>query len=593
MAKLDLIRNAMAKRSIDAYMVMSDDFHNSEYVGDYFKVREYLSGFTGSAGTLVITMDKAGLWTDGRYFIQAEKELEGSGIDLFKSGMLGVKTIEEFLKDNLKDRDVLFVDGRTLTYDEGVKINKYLSERGVSMISEGDFVGKLLWEDRPEMPHEKAFSLDVKYAGESREDKLAKIRDRMKEEESEVFVLSSLDDICWLLNIRGNDVEFNPVVLSYMIITMKDVFLYVSSDAIDDELREELHGIKIKDYMDIYDDIKNLGLVTFCDKNIMFDGKKLNYTLGKSIMEYTGAKMVDNPVTYMKAIKNNIEIENIRHAHILDGVALSKFIYYMKKYAKVVAKTEYELGKVIADYRSKNEGYMGESFAPIVAFRENAAMCHYSAKEEFSSKVDLDGLLLFDTGGQYLTGTTDVTRTIAIGNVTDEMKKMYTAVLKGNLRLGSVKFPKGVRGINLDVLARSALWEMGLDYNHGTGHGVGYFLNVHEGPNSIRFRGNDTVVFEEGMLTSNEPGYYAEGKFGIRLENLIMCRNCQNTEYGQFMEFETFTMVPFDLDCVEVSMLNEDEKKLLNDYHSKVYETISPYMDELEKVWLKEATRSI
>ncbi len=592
MTKLELVRSLMEKRSIDAYMVVSDDYHNSEYVGDYFKVREYLSGFTGSAGTLLITMEKAGLWTDGRYFVQAEKQLEGTGIDLYKSGMPGVPTIEEFIENNLDERDVLCVDGRTLSYEQGNKMNEFLEKHNMSMFYDVDLVSKY-WEERPEMSCEKAYSLGVEYTGQSREDKLAGLRAKIKENNCEVMVLSSLDDICWLLNIRGNDVEYNPVVLSYMMVTLDKCILYVGKDVISDELKAELKDIQVKEYMDIYDDIKKLKEVVVYDKKIMFDGKKTNYAIGKVLMGYEDTKLVENPTTLMKAIKNPVEIKNIKEAHIMDGVALTKFMCYVKKQGTSVKENEYELGKLVAEYRSKNEGYMGESFEPIVAFGANGAMCHYEAKENDCSTIEGSGFLLFDTGGQYLKGTTDVTRTIAVGQVSPIMKKHYTAVLKGNLRLGNARFPKGVRGINLDVLAREALWEIGLDYNHGTGHGVGYFLNVHEGPNSIRFRGNDTVVFEEGMVTSNEPGYYQAGYYGIRLENLILCKELCETEYGRFMEFETLTFVPFDLDCIDVAMLSEKEKALLNNYHNEVYKKISPFLDGDEIEWLKEATRKL
>ena len=592
MTKLEIVRNLMAKRSIDAYMIVSDDYHNSEYVGDYFKVREYVSGFTGSAGTVVITMDKAGLWTDGRYFVQAEKQLEGTGIDLYKSGMPGVPTIEEFLKANLKEKDVVCVDGKTVSYEQGKKLNDFLEENQMSMFYDVDLVSKF-WEDRPEMSKEKAYSISAEYTGQTREEKLARLREKMKENNREVMVLSSLDDICWLLNIRGNDIRYNPVVLAYMIISLEKCILYVGEDVVSEELAAELKDIRIRNYMDIYEDIKKLKEFVVYDRKIMFDGKKTNYAIGKLLMGYEDTMLIENPTTMMKAVKTSVEVKNMREAHIMDGVALTKFMYHIKKQGTNVKENEYELGKLVAEYRSKNEGYMGESFEPIVAFGANAAMCHYEATEDECSAVGQDSFLLFDTGGQYLKGTTDVTRTIAIGQVSALMKKHYTAVLKGNLRLGAIRFPYGVRGINLDVLARESLWEIGLDYNHGTGHGVGYFLNVHEGPNSIRFRGNDTTPFEEGMITSNEPGYYEEGKYGIRLENLILCKELCVTEYGKFMEFETLTFVPFDKECIDISMLNEKEKTLLNNYHSEVYKKISPYLEEEEKEWLKEATEKI
>ena len=588
---LDKIRQIMKEKNAAAYVVLSDDYHNSEYVNDFFKFRAYISGFTGSAGTLVITKDKAGLWTDGRYFIQADKQLMGTGIDLYKMGTEGTETVEEFLLNNLSSSDKVFVDGRTLSYKAGINLVEKLDSKGISLVYDVDFSNDV-WENRPSMPCEKAYDLDVKYAGETRESKIERLRKSIMENNCTSMVCSALDDICWLLNIRGNDVKYNPVVMSYLIVTLDKVFLYVSKEAIDNELISQLGGITVKEYNDFYEDIKTFRNI---DSNgtVLVDDSKTNYTIGKTLADIVNVKIEPSPITKMKAIKNPIEMENIRKAHIFDGIAVSRFMYYVKSKGETILEDEYELGELIAKYRAMNEGYMGESFEPIVASGPNGAMCHYEAKKGECSPVLKDTFLLFDTGGQYLLGTTDITRTIIVGTATEEMKKHYTAVLKGNLNLGSIKFPKNVRGINLDVLARMALWEMGLDYNHGTGHGVGYFLNVHEGPNSIRFRGNDNVIFEEGMLTSNEPGYYEEGNYGIRLENLIMCKETEKTEYGQFMEFETYTMVPFDLDAIDVEMLSEKEKKLLNDYHQNVYETISAYLNDEEKQWLREACRKI
>lgn len=596
MRKIDELRRLMMEHNVTAYMVASDDFHNSEYVGEYFKVREFLSGFTGSAGTLVVTGDKAGLWTDGRYFIQAEQQLRGTGIDLYKAGTENVLTIKDFLLQNLKKGDTVGFDGRTFDYHKGNEIREYLNKSGIEIKYNIDLGGEV-WTDRPEISANEIYDLPVKYSGKSREEKLKAVRERMKENEAGCHILSSLDDICWLLNIRGNDVRCNPVVLSYMIITEDKAYVYLAKDRLSDELNKEFEKLNIytKSYMSIYEDINALENMMPGGLKVMFDDMKVNFTLGSAIMNYGEEKVViaENPTSIMKAVKNETEIDNMRKAHIKDGVAVTRFIYYVKKHFGKLKMNEYELGKKIQEFRSEQENYRGESFEPIVATGSNGAMCHYEADEKNSSEIKKDTFLLFDTGGQYLEGTTDITRTVALGEISDEMKKHYTAVLKGNLRLGSIKFPYGVRGINLDILAREELWGMGLDYNHGTGHGIGYFLNVHEGPNSIRFRGNDSTVFDEGMITSNEPGYYREGYYGIRLENLILCKKAEKTEYGQFMEFETLTKVPFDINAIDLSMLTEREKTILNLYHKNVYEEISPYLDTEERAWLKEATRQI
>lgn len=592
--RIEALRQVMRKAGIDVYMVPTNDFHSSEYVGDYFKCRKYITGFTGSAGTAVITMNDAKLWTDGRYFIQAATELDGTGVELMKMGQPGVPTVKEYIKSVMTDGMVLGFDGRCVEYVYAMSLEEAMAEKGVSITYDKDLIGEI-WDNRPELSKEPVNILDVKYCGQSREDKFAKIRGLMKEKEADMYILTSLDDIAWLFNIRGNDVHCNPVVLSYAVLTENEAVLYGQSEAFSADVMSELSkdGITLKPYNGIYEDIKCIP----DDKTVIIDGSKANYAIVKNIPE--NVKVIDetNLTLLPKAIKNSTEVENERIAHIKDGVAVTKFMYWLKKNIGKMKITELSAAKYLEGLRKQGENYMGPSFEPIVAYGANAAMCHYSPTKESDTKLLPESFVLFDTGGQYLEGTTDITRTIALGPCTTEQKKHFTAVLKGHLNLAAAKFLYGVRGINLDYLARGPLWEMGLDYNHGTGHGVGYYLNVHEAPNGFRWKcvpeRMDSAVFEEGMITSNEPGFYLEGKYGIRTENMIVCVKDEENEYGQFMRFENLTMVPIDLEAIDFDMMSDIDKERLNAYHREVYEKISPYLDDEERVWLKEATREV
>lgn len=592
--RLAALRALMAEKKIDAYMVPTDDFHSSEYVGDYFKCRKYITGFTGSAGTAVITQDMAGLWTDGRYFIQAAQQLEGTAVELFKMGEPGVPTVHAFLKEKLAAGTCLGFDGRTVGATEADTLEKMLGEKGVTLKCDEDLVGEI-WTERPALSCEPVMELEVKWSGKSRADKLAEIRKVMESKKAEVFLLTSLDDIAWLLNIRGGDVTCNPVVLSYLALTAQEVLLFANEKAFPQSVKDALaaDGVKICPYDSVYTyagSIENGKTVLLCKA-------KANSRLVRSIPE--GVTLIDqeNPTLLPKAIKNPTEVANMKIAHIKDGVAVTKLIYWLKQNAGKVPMTELSIAKILNDLRAQQENAMGNSFEPIISYGEHAAICHYSPTPESDIPVNASGLLLMDTGGQYLEGTTDITRTVAMGPTTDEEKKFFTAVLRGHLNLADAKFLYGCKGINLDYLARQPLWEMGCDFNHGTGHGVGYFLNVHESPNGFRWRTlpnrNEMAVFEEGMITSDEPGYYAEGKFGIRHENLIVCEKAEKNEYGQFMKFSHLTMVPFDLDAIVPEQMTEKERTLLNTYHRTVRETISPYLTAEEQTWLEEATREI
>lgn len=591
--KLNALRILMKEKKIDAYLVATDDFHGSEYVGDYFKCRKYITGFTGSAGTAIITQDMAGLWTDGRYFIQAADQLRDTTIELFKSGEPGVPTVHQFLNDKLQEGMCLGFDGRTVSAREAEELQELLQEKHITFSVNDDLIGEI-WEDRPVLSCEPVMELDIRWTGKSRADKIAEIREQMKAKEADTFILTSLDDIAWLLNIRGNDIHCCPVVLSYLVMMENELRLYANAAAFSEEIRSNLEadGVKIYPYDDVYSYVQTIS----SDKKVLLSRANVNSRLVSNIPSEVTILDEPNLTLLPKAVKNKTEMENERIAHIKDGIAVTKFIYWLKKNVTRTTITELSAAEKLYQFRSEQEHFLGDSFDPIIAYGTHAAIVHYSATEATDIPLEARGMVLADTGGHYLEGTTDITRTIVLGPVTAKEKKFFTAVLRGNLNLAAAKFKYGCTGLNLDYLARGPLWELGEDYNHGTGHGVGYLLNVHEGPNSFRWKnlpGNPAPVLEEGMITSDEPGYYLENEFGIRHENLVLCKKAEKTSFGQFMCFEPLTMVPFDLEGINPEEMTERERKLLNDYHQKVYTTISPYLDEEEKEWLKQATREI
>ena len=591
--KLNALRILMKEKKIDAYLVATDDFHGSEYVGDYFKCRKYITGFTGSAGTAIITQDMAGLWTDGRYFIQAADQLRDTTIELFKSGEPGVPTVHQFLNDKLEEGMCLGFDGRTVSAREAEELQELLQKKHITFSVNDDLIGEI-WEDRPVLSCEPVMELDIRWTGKSRADKIAEIREQMKAKEADTFILTSLDDIAWLLNIRGNDIHCCPVVLSYLVMMENELRLYANAAAFSEEIRSNLEadGVKIYPYDDVYSYVQTIS----SDKKVLLSRANVNSRLVSNIPSEVTILDEPNLTLLPKAVKNKTEMENERIAHIKDGIAVTKFIHWLKKNVTRTTITELSAAEKLYQFRSEQEHFLGDSFDPIIAYGTHAAIVHYSAIEATDIPLAARGMVLADTGGHYLEGTTDITRTIVLGPVTAKEKKFFTAVLRGNLNLAAAKFKYGCTGLNLDYLARGPLWELGEDYNHGTGHGVGYLLNVHEGPNSFRWKnlpGNPAPVLEEGMITSDEPGYYLENEFGIRHENLVLCKKAEKTSFGQFMCFEPLTMVPFDLEGINPEEMTERERKLLNDYHQKVYTTISPYLDEEEKEWLKQATREI
>ena len=592
--RIENIRDLMKEKNIYAYIVPSSDYHQSEYVGDYFKSREFMSGFTGSSGTLIISMDEAGLWTDGRYFIQAENELKDSGIKLFKMGEEGVPTIEEYLLEKLPKNSTLGFDGRVMSVKEGQSLANKLAFKGINIEYKYDLVNDI-WEDRCSLPTEKAFLLGVEYSGESFSDKLYRIRAVMKEKKATTHILASLDDIAWLFNIRGRDVKSNPVVLSYAVITIDSVYLFIDKNKIGKDIRAELskENVQIKGYEEVYEFIKKI------EENevVLIDTSKVNYAIYSNIPSNVQKIEERNPSILFKSIKNEIELKNIRNSHIKDGVAFTKFMYWLKNNIGKIEITEISATQKLEEFRREQDKFIEPSFSTIAAYKDHAAIMHYSATEESNYKLEPRDLFLVDSGGQYFDGTTDITRTIALGPIPENVRKDFTNVVRGMIRLSKAKFLYGCRGYNLDILARGPLWEEGIDYKCGTGHGIGFVLNVHEGPNGFRWKVrediDDSCILEEGMVTTNEPGVYVENSHGIRIENEIVVRKAEKNEYGQFMDFEVITFAPIDLDAIDESLILKDEKIYLNNYHKQVYDKISPYLNEEEKQWLKTYTREI
>lgn len=591
--RLTQLRRLMAERRMDAYLIPTSDFHESEYVGEHFKCRKFMTGFTGSAGTAVVTAHEAGLWTDGRYFVQAAKQLEGSGFTLRRMDQEGVPTIEEYLERVIPEGGNLGFDGRVVNSQTGERLKEILEDKHVTFSYEEDLVGQI-WKDRPDLPAEPVWILEERYAGKAAGEKLADLRKAMKEAHATVHILTTLDDIVWLLNIRGNDVPCNPVVLSYIVVTENQCNLFINEKTLNKEVTGYLEdlGVTIRPYNDIYQYVK-----LFKGEKVLLESSRINFAIRNNLD--SSNKVIDrmNPTAGAKAVKNPVEIENERQAHIKDGVAITKFICWLKKNIGSVPMTEIRVSDYLEELRRQQEGYLGPSFDTISAYGENGAMCHYSATPESDKTLEPKGLYLVDSGGQYYEGTTDITRTVALGPVTQEEREHFTLVAMSMLRLGHAKFLYGSRGMSLDYIARQPLWDRGLNYDHGTGHGVGYLLNVHERPNGIRYKTvperMDSAVLEEGMICSDEPGLYIEGSHGIRTENLILCRKAEKNSYGQFMEFEFLTFVPIDLDALDLSLMEKRDIQYLNEYHRQVYEKISPYLDQEERQWLKKATRDV
>ena len=587
--RVEKLRQLMKENQMDAYIIPSFDAHQSEYVAEHWKCRQWISGFTGSAGTVVITLEDAGLWTDGRYYIQAEEQLEGSGIRLFRMMDPGVPFYSEWLTDVLNEGGIVGFDGNVFSINMVKKMEKDLKAKRIALKMNQDLIGDL-WEDRPEIPKGPMFTHDVKYAGKSRVEKLSEVREEMKNKGANYYILTSLDDIAWLLNIRGADVPNNPIVIANVIVAEHKCYLFIDSCKVPSLVKLELEaeGIELKANHEIQTFLRNLS----DGDAVILDTNKTNISLYNAINSNTKKIEIPNITTNLKAIKNEVEIKNLKWCEIKDGLAMVKFIKWLKNSVDKEEITEITAEERLEDFRRGQEGFVGPSFDTIAGYKEHAAMMHYKANKETQYTLKNEGLFLIDSGGQYYDGTTDITRTIVLGKLTDEQKRDFTLVLKGFIALSSVKYLYGATGSNLDVLARQPIWQYGLDYKCGTGHGVGFFLNVHEGPQSIR-NDNNNVILEKGMIITNEPGIYLEGKYGIRIENMMLVVEDEKTEFGQFMKFETITYCPIDLAGINKDMLTESEKQWLNNYHQEVYTKLAPYLNEEERVWLREETREI
>ena len=591
--RLKELRAQMQERGIDIYIVPTSDFHQSEYVGEYFKARKYMTGFTGSAGTAVITKEEAGLWTDGRYFIQAEKQLEGSTVKLFKMGEEGVPKVEEYVKDHLTEGSCIGFDGRVMDAKSGEKYAKMAEEKKAALYVKEDLVGNI-WKDRPQLPANKVWILEDAYVGRSMADKIADVRTQMQKEGADIHILSSLYDIAWLLNLRGGDIDHVPVFLSFVSIEKEQILLFVNPQILDKEVQDylEKNHVTIRPYEDIYTYAQNLQKV-----KVLISAEETNYRIAECIREHAEVLEGENPSLMLKAVKNEIELKNTREAHLKDAVAVTKFMYWLKTNIGKMEISEISASDYLEERRKEQEHYLDLSFDTISAYGPHGAMMHYSATKESNAVLKPEGFLLVDSGGHYLEGTMDITRTFALGALTDEEKQHFTAVCRSNMNLANAKFLYGCCGINLDILARGPLWDLGIDYRCGTGHGVGHILNVHEGPNGFRWKivpeRNDSGKLEEGMITTDEPGVYIEGKYGIRTENELICVKDEKNEYGQFMRFENITYVPIDLDAILPEEMSAKERRELNEYHQMVYEKVSPYLTDEEREWLKTYTRPI
>lgn len=607
------LRNQMKEAGVHCVVIPTSDYHNSEYVSDFFMARKYFSGFTGSAGTLVVMPDEAVLFTDGRYFIQAAKELEGSGITLMKMGEPGVPTMTEYVDQKLQQGWTLCFDGRVLTSSKGSELEEIAKKHEGQVRFDLDLCDAA-WEKRPALIHHPVWALSEEYAGESVEDKLARVRGEMEKEEAGIHVLTSLDDIAWLYNIRSNDVECCPVVLAYTMVTKERALLFAqegfaAGDDTSARERMEKAGVEIYPYDSFYEMLGSVAAQATKEEKrakVWIDESQVNFRVLKELQQLceeksaqTGTKLLnkENPTTLMKAIKNETEMQHTRRAHIKDAVAVTRFMYWLKKNVGSIPMDEVSVAEHIDGLRAQQEGFLELSFPTISAYGTNGAIIHYGAQKETCAALKPEGMLMIDSGGHYIDGTTDITRTFILGPVTPQMKQHYTLVLRAMLSMRATRFLHGCTGANLDIRAREVLWEHGLDYKHGTGHGVGNLLNVHEGPQSFRWKilpdAGKPAVFEEGMITSDEPGIYLENQYGIRIENEILCRKGEENEYGQFMYFEDLTFVPIDLDGVELSQMSDLDKERLNDYHAAVYEKLKPYFEGEELTWLRHVTRAV
>ncbi len=580
--RLSVLRTEMSKHNIDAYIIPTSDPHQSEYVAEHWTGRTWISGFTGSAGTVVITHDHAGLWTDSRYFLQATEQLSSSSFELHKVSSPTDPNFADWLEENMTKGQKVGFDGYLISSNEAKSIKKRMEKKGASTIDNIDLID-IIWSDRPSLPKNKIFIHELKYTGLSRIEKIDQVREKMVEMQASSHFVSTLDDIAWILNIRSNDVECNPVTIAYLVINEEDVLLFIDSDKVSDSIQMSLKedNILLKPYSDI-----NNYLST--SKKILIDPSICSNTLYNAI-DKDEIICGDLPARMLKAIKNDVEVAHIRRAMVKDGVALTKFFMWLENEVDN-NPTEFEIGEKLAFYRKQQDYYFGESFNPIVGFKGNGAIVHYRAPEVGSAKISREGMLLIDSGGQYHDGTTDITRTVHLGDPTKEEKRNFTLVLKGHIALAEIVYPEGTYGANLDTLARQYLWKDRLNYLHGTGHGVGFFMNVHEPPQGFTagLTARSKTMLKHGMFTSNEPGYYKSGAYGIRIENLILTIK---DEVEGFLKHETLTLFPIEKNLIEETILDNRELSWINRYHAKVYDELSPFLSEKEAAWLKHKCR--
>lgn len=578
----------MGENGIYGYYISGTDPHLSEYITERWQTRSYISGFTGSAGIVIVTQKEAALWTDSRYFLQATMQLEGTGIQLMKMRIEGTPKPHEWLSSVSPEGSIIGIDAQSISVLEYRNFNNALKRENLSLKNTGDLLNKI-WTNRPPLPKDKIFEHELKYAGESRIKKIDRIRKEMKNKKAEATIISALDDLAWTFNLRGTDVEYNPVFMGYSLITNDNVFLYINIDKIPDKIQENLKKdkIEIKPYKKIFEDI------TQVKGTILIDPKNTNQSLlecipiNNEILEETSIPNI------LKSIKSEFELKNIRETLKKDGIAMIDFLFWLYNNVGKEDFTDYDVAMKLNYYRSLQEGYKGMSFWPVVGYKELGAIVHLHVTKENQHKIKKEGMLLFDCGGQYTTGTTDITRTVTLNKATLEEKRDFTIVLKGTIGLSNAKFPSGTKGNNIDMLARKALWDNGKNYGHGTSHGIGYFLNVHEGPMDIRQEYNDFDI-RPGMVLSDEPGFYREGHYGIRIENMMTCVKREKTDYGQFYGFETLTLCPIDQNLIDKTLLTDEEIKWINNYHQKCYKELSPLIkNEEEKIFLKTLTKNL
>ncbi|MBQ3459140.1 MAG: aminopeptidase P family protein [Solobacterium sp.] len=593
--RVALLRQYMKEEGIDIYYIPNEDDHLSEeYTADYFKCKSFISGFSGEAGCTIVSQDFAGLWTDGRYFTQAEQELAGTGVELMRMGQEGVLDPLAFLAANTPENGVLGYDGRVVSAASSRYLKEVLKKKNAKLSVHHDLAGKVWGEDRPAMPQEKIYTLAQKYTGESVKDKISRTRAKMQEKGADVLILTALEDPCWLLNIRGNDIVCTPVSYAFAMVSMDSVSYYIDSAKLTKKTVKHLqdNGVSIRAYEALAEDLAALH-----GKTVWAALRTLNTELYAALAEDNRILNEPSPLLLFRAVKNETEIRNIRNAHVKDGIAMVRFIKWVKETVGEKKMTEVTAQNYLYDLRAAQADYIEPSFPTISAYQANGAMMHYSATDENHAKVEPRGFLLVDSGGTYKDGTTDITRTISLGRLSKEEKMLYTKVLKGHMALGHARFLYGTCGNNLDILARGPLWDINIDYQCGTGHGVGHVLSVHEGPHGIRWGmgtpARPAVRLEPGMIVTNEPGVYMPHKLGIRIENELLVTRGEKNFYGQFLYFEDVTYCPYDLEAIDLKYLSDEEIGWLNDYHQNVYRILSPHLNKEEKKWLREATRKV